>query len=129
LEGVAAILPNREEAELLADMEIASIEDCRTACERIRTRGVENVVITLGEQGICCQSNEGWVHLPPLPVDVVDVTGAGDSFAAGFLFGVAAGEPISRACRLGLAAASLTLQTEHSVSPLLRAERLYELIP
>ncbi|NGQ97431.1 winged helix-turn-helix transcriptional regulator [Brevibacillus sp. SYP-B805] len=128
LEGVRALLPNREEAEILARMKIKTLEDCRTACERIRARGAQSVVVTLGARGVCYAAEDGWEHLPPLPVEVVDVTGAGDSFAAGFLYGVMQGEPIPLACRLGLAAASLTLASEHSVSPRMQAERLYEQI-
>ncbi|MCK9927295.1 PfkB family carbohydrate kinase, partial [Frankia sp. Mgl5] len=51
LDGVDTILPNREEAEILASMEIVTIEDCQEACRRIRERGVKNVIVTLGEQG------------------------------------------------------------------------------
>lgn len=127
LDGVQTILPNREEAEVLAGMKIDSLADCRTACEKIRERGVGSVVVTLGEEGICFASEDGFEHLLPRKVEVVDVTGAGDSFAAGFLYGMAEGESFDRACRLGQAAATLTLQTERSVSPLLQAERLYQM--
>ncbi len=128
LDGVETIMPNREEAEILAGMKIESLDDCRIACEQIRKRGVRSVVVTLGEEGICYATEDGWKHLQPTPVVIVDVTGAGDSFAAGFLYGMAAGEAFDRACKLGLTAANLTLQTERSVSSLLQAERLYQMI-
>ncbi|MFM1651916.1 carbohydrate kinase [Brevibacillus sp. B_LB10_24] len=124
LEGVDTILPNREQAELLAGMEIASLADCRMACEKIRERGVKNVIVTLGESGIFYLTPVGSGHLPPFPTDVADVTGAGDAFDAGFLYGIIHGEELPRACLLGLAASSLTLQTEHSVSPQLRPEQI-----
>lgn len=128
LDGVQTIMPNREEAEVLANMTIESLDDCRIACEQIRKRGANSVVVTLGEEGVCFAEEAGWQHLQPPSVEIVDVTGAGDSFAAGFLYGIAAGETFDRACKLGLAAANLTLQTERSVSPLLQAERLYQMI-
>lgn len=124
LDGVEAILPNREEAELLADMAIGSLEECAEACRKIRERGVKRVIVTMGEQGIYYQSENESEHLTPFPTDVVDVTGAGDAFASGLLYGVVNGESFGRACRLGLAASALTLQTEQSVSPLLKAEQL-----
>jgi sugar/nucleoside kinase (ribokinase family) len=42
------------------------------------------------------------------PVDVVDTTGAGDSFDAGFLAGYLAGEPVPRCVAMGVAAGSLS---------------------
>jgi pseudouridine kinase len=128
LDGVDAILPNREEAELLAGMPIASVEECAEACRRIRERGVKRVVVTMGEQGVYYQSAEQAEHLAPYPTDVVDVTGAGDAFASGLLYGIVNGESFGQACRLGLAASALTLQTEQSVSPLLQPEQLAQTV-
>ena len=45
---------------------------------------------------------------PVVPVDVVDTTGAGDSFDAGFLYGVLAGWPLRDALDLGVACGSLS---------------------
>jgi pseudouridine kinase len=128
LDGVEAILPNREEAELLAGMRIESLTDCAEACEKIRHRGVKHVIVTLGEQGVYYSSADTSEHLPPYSAEVVDVTGAGDAFASGLLYGIVHEEPFPQACRLGLAAAALTLQTELSVSPLLQPEQLYTFI-
>ncbi|MFC4766164.1 PfkB family carbohydrate kinase [Effusibacillus consociatus] len=124
LEGIDTILPNREEAELLAGMEIHSLSDCKEACGKIRKRGVNNVVVTLGKQGIFCSTPEESEYLPAFKTEVVDVTGAGDAFASGVLYGVIRGESLLHACKIGLAAAALTLQTEHSVSPLLKPDQL-----
>jgi sugar/nucleoside kinase (ribokinase family) len=47
------------------------------------------------------------VAVPADPVDhVVDTTGAGDLFAAGFLFGLARDLPLETCCRLGTLAAA-----------------------
>ncbi|KQL43546.1 sugar kinase [Brevibacillus choshinensis] len=124
LDGVEAILPNREEAELLAEMSIGSIEECAEACRKIRERGVKHVIVTMGEQGVYYQSEDVSKHFTPYPTDVVDVTGAGDAFASGLLYGFVNGESFERACQLGLAASALTLKTEQSVSPLLKPEQL-----
>lgn len=128
LDGVEAILPNREEAELLAGMEIHSLEDCERASAIIRERGVKHVIVTMGEQGIYCQSEEMSEHVLPYPTEVVDVTGAGDAFVAGLLYGVVNGEPFPKALRLGLAASALALQTEQSVAAALKPEQLEEIV-
>ncbi|MGW9129044.1 PfkB family carbohydrate kinase, partial [Paenibacillus chitinolyticus] len=115
---------NREEAELLSGMTISSIEECAEACAKIRERGVKHVIVTMGEQGIYYQSENVSEHLTPYPTEVVDVTGAGDAFVSGLLYGIVNGESFEKACRLGLAASALTLQTEQSVSPSLKADQL-----
>ncbi|GAA4716587.1 carbohydrate kinase [Brevibacillus fulvus] len=128
LDGVEAILPNREEAELLADMPIGSMRECAEACRSIRARGVKNVIVTLGEEGIFYDGEAGTGQLQPFRTEIVDVTGAGDAFAAGFLFGICSGEAFVKACQLGLAASALTLQTESSVSAKLQPEQLYAMV-
>lgn len=125
LDGVEVILPNLEEAEWLSGRAIESISDCEDACRLIMERGVKHVVVTLGAEGVLCASEAGTEHLPPIRTEIVEVTGAGDSFAAGFLYGMVNGESIHQSCRLGLAAAALALQTEQSVSPLLSPDHLY----
>jgi pseudouridine kinase len=128
LDGIEAILPNREEAELLAGMEIHTLEDCERACQVIRERGVKHVIVTMGEQGVYYQSEEMSEHLVPYPTEVVDVTGAGDAFVSGMLFGIVNGETFPKSLRLGLAASAVTLQTEQSVAVGLKPEQLEEII-
>jgi len=64
-------------------------------------------VLTRSEKG-CVVVNSGEVHASPAhPVPkVVDVTGAGDLFAAGFLHAFTKGKPLADAARLGSAAAA-----------------------
>lgn len=45
------------------------------------------VVIKLGEDGALCQTGGKQYHSPAFPANVLDSTGAGDCFAAGFLYG------------------------------------------
>lgn len=128
LVGIEAILPNRDEAETMSGMQITTIADCREACAAIRARGARNVIITLGAQGIYCSTPDGDAHIPAMMVDVVDVTGAGDAFAAGLLYGISQGKNIEDACRLGVAASALTLQTVYSVWPDLSVDQLNRLV-
>jgi pseudouridine kinase len=129
LEGINTILPNRLEAEWLAQMPIKSLADCREAAKRILERGVENVVVTLGDQGVLYASKGDMGHLIPLKdIEVVDVSGVGDAFAAGFLYGMIHEGNILRACQLGMASATLTVQTTESVSPLLQPKEIYSLV-
>lgn len=64
-------------------------------------------VVTLGESGAVIVTPDEEVRVPAERVDgVVDTTGAGDQFAAGFLAGLVRGLPLSECGRLGTVAAA-----------------------
>jgi sugar/nucleoside kinase (ribokinase family) len=59
------------------------------------------VVCTRSEQGVSiCQADARW-DVPVVPVIPVDATGAGDQFAAGFLYGVAQGLDLETCGKIG----------------------------
>lgn len=78
----------------------------------------ERIVITQGEKGAIDYSASGQEHQPAVPTQVVDATGAGDAFLAGYLAAMAQGKK-SAADRLNLGArwAAATIATESSVPP------------
>ena len=58
-------------------------------------------VVTLGAEG-CLIGHRGTVTaVPPFPANVIDTTGAGDYFAAGFLYGYLRDNPLERCGRIG----------------------------
>jgi sugar/nucleoside kinase (ribokinase family) len=68
-------------------------------------------VVTRSEQGCCIVSRDGTRRVAAFPIErLVDATGAGDLFAAGFLFGLARGVDLSTAARLGALAAAEVIQ-------------------
>jgi sugar/nucleoside kinase (ribokinase family) len=71
---------------------------------------VPTVVAKLGSEGAAVQQGSRLVHQPVLPVTVVDTTGAGDSFDAGFVYGHLAGWSLERT--LGMAIACGTSSTQ-----------------
>jgi sugar/nucleoside kinase (ribokinase family) len=69
------------------------------------------VVLTTGADGGVLLDDEGVHRFPALPVPVVDTTGCGDGFSAGYLYALSLGWPPREACRLGTACASMVAQT------------------
>ena len=65
------------------------------------------VVVTRSEKGSVIVKGADTIEVPAHPVkSVVDVTGAGDLYAAGFLFGHTSGKPLAHCARLGSLAAA-----------------------
>lgn len=76
----------------------------------ILTEQTPLVVAKLGPQGAIARCGQALFQAEALPVSVVETTGAGDSFDAGFIYGYLAGWDIERALRLGCVCGSLSTQ-------------------
>src|SRR6202051_1724483 len=84
--------------------------DFDTALKQMRA-DVNLGVVTRSEKGCVVASSEGLPAVPAFPIDrMVDTTGAGDLFAAGFLFGLVRGASFEAAGRLGALAAAEVIQ-------------------
>ena len=68
-----------------------------------RDMGIKNVVIKAGPEGCYVSGGEGEYSLPAVPVpNVVDTTGAGDNFVAGFISGILQNASLRDCADLGL---------------------------
>ena len=68
---------------------------------------VSTLIVTRGAAGALGIERGNRVEIAAAPVEkVVDATGAGDLFAAGFLYGLTSGQPLDRCARLGALAAA-----------------------
>jgi sugar/nucleoside kinase (ribokinase family) len=101
LKRVDVFLPN--ETELLAITREDSIE---AGLDRLVH--IPIVVVKLGARGAAARQGSKIVQAESLPVSVVDTTGAGDSFDAGFVYSYLAGWDVPRALRLATVCGSLS---------------------
>jgi sugar/nucleoside kinase (ribokinase family) len=96
------LLPNDDQVLGLSGR-VDLIEGCRALVER----GIGCVAATAGADGAVIVDRGGVERVPAFAVDVVDTTGCGDAFSAGFLRGLALGRDHRSAAILGCAAAAL----------------------
>lgn len=121
------VCPNAAETTSLCGLPIPA-HDRQTAIEaahRLLLLGVPNVIVTLGDQGLTYADINSRGHISAVRTRVLDSTGAGDALTAGVVFGLLNDVPLDEAMRLGVTAASLTLQSRETVSPELTPDMLY----
>ncbi len=103
------LIPNETEASLLAGLDVVDLETARHAVEILLARGVKNVLLTLGEQGVM-YSDAGTIrHEPARRVQAVDTTAAGDTFIGSFAVALGEGRSLRDAVRFAQNAAALAV--------------------
>jgi sugar/nucleoside kinase (ribokinase family) len=112
LEWIAAALPHLD--YLLPNDEqvlgFTGAGDLVAGCRALVERGVGCVAATCGADGVVIVDAESVERVPAFAIDVVDTTGCGDAFSAGFLRGLSLGRGRGEAAALGCAAAALVAQ-------------------
>jgi sugar/nucleoside kinase (ribokinase family) len=99
---VDLFLPNETELRGITGMDSAEEGLTRLAAR------VPTVAVKLGARGAMAQCGAERVLAPSFAVEVVDTTGAGDSFDAGFVYGQLAGWDLARSLRLGVVCGALS---------------------
>ncbi|TDC55910.1 sugar kinase [Actinomadura sp. KC345] len=112
LDGAAAFLPhvdhflpNEEQAAAMTGE-----SDPEKAAAALLGRGPATVVVTLGSEGSLVATAKGVQRLPVVPVEVVDTTGCGDAYCAGFITGLVQERDVLESARWGTAAAATVAQ-------------------
>lgn len=90
------------------------------ALEWLRSGRLKQLVLKQGANGGWLRGAEGWRRWQPKAEQVLDSTGAGDSFAAGFLAGLLAGEAMQRCVERGIVTSSFAI-ADWGAGGLLRA--------
>jgi len=115
---VFTITPNVDELAALVGHPVADAPvELVTAAGELHRRGVEYVWVSRGPAGSLLIGRNEVVEIPADPVEVVDVTGAGDALTAGYVHALLSGEPAATAARWGHLAAALTLASPQTVRP------------
>jgi pseudouridine kinase len=119
------VTPNELEAEALTGITVHDVASATAAAQRLVASGVQIALVTLAHEGLVYATADEVGHIPAVPVDIVDPTGAGDALAAAVIYGLTNDIPLSESIKLGQVAATLTLQSSETVAPELSLEYIY----
>jgi ribokinase len=90
------LLPNALELKLLT-----GLTDYKKGAEAILKRGAKIIAVKLGSKGCYVTNGKESFMIEAFKVKVVDTTGAGDAFDAGFLYGLLSGKSLRECGRIG----------------------------
>ncbi len=128
IDNLYLIAPNASETAALCSLDEPATEreSAIGAAQQLVNMGAAIAVVTLGERGLAYADSSGGGYIRAIHTEVVDASGAGDAFSGAVIFGILNDVPIDEAMRLGVTAASLTLESEDTVLQSLSQELLYD---
>jgi ribokinase len=109
LQRVSILTPNETEAELLTGIKVEDDATAAKAAAVLRARGVQTVILTLGQRGAFVANGKVAQRLPGFRVKALDTTAAGDVFNGALAVALAEDQPLNRAVRFANAAAAISV--------------------
>ena len=107
LDRTDILLINESELRLLCNNNESSLKELAIG---FLDMGIETVVIKQGSKGVFAMNNNETCEVESYKCDVVDTTGAGDSFNSGFLYSYLKGYDLEKSCQIGNWVASKAIE-------------------
>ena len=106
------LTPNETEASLLTGIEVVDSQLAEKAAKHLLKMGVQNVIVTLGENGSLLCNENGVRHFKAFNAKAVDTTAAGDVFNGTLAVAITNGKTLKEAINFAAAAAALSVTRE-----------------
>lgn len=105
------LVVNETEASFMSGTEVSSVDEAHSCAAGLHERVKGQVIITLGEKGAVLTQDNGTQHFPAVFCpDVVDTTGAGDSFIGGLAYCIVNGFSLADAIPFAAEISSCSIQ-------------------
>lgn len=123
------LTPNESEAAALTGVAVEDLRGAERAADALLARGVRNVALTMGANGVFLKSRDVTAHVPAIRAGaVVETTGAGDAFNGGFAVALAEGRDFSGAARFACAVAGISVTRRGTAPSMPRREEVEALL-
>jgi ribokinase len=124
LELADILTPNESEAGILAGYDPGCQFEPEQVAHELIAKGVKQVVMTLGEEGVVIVSAHKTTRVGAIAVSAVDTVGAGDAFNAGLAVALGWGAPLEPAVRFATVTGGLSVTKEGVIPALPRREEV-----
>lgn len=122
------ITPNEVEASQLVGFTVDGVTTAKQAASFLHQMGVENVIITLGNQGSLCSDGQESFWVKPITVSVVDTVAAGDAFNGALAVALASGKTLREAVQWATVGGALAVTKTGAQSSLPNKESFQQLL-
>ena len=117
LQGIHTLIANLDEIAAISGMTTDTDVNVQRACMALKGRGCSTIVVTMGKEGVIwLDANGTFERMAADPIEVIDVTGAGDAFVAGFAYATYHAASVRQACHFASHLSRLALATKETVS-------------
>lgn len=106
---VDCLVVNESEASFYAGENVSNVEDAKNVAKKLHEMIGDLLIITLGGKGSLIYDGSEYLVIPPQKVEVVETTGAGDSYIGAFAYGIIKGMSYSEAGTFSSKVSSLTI--------------------
>ena len=110
IKTIDILIPNEYELERISKVKVTDQDSILKASKVLLSKGVEKLIVTLGSQGVLYIDKDSHKFYKANKVEVIDTTGAGDSFIGGFVASYVEDGNIEAAIELGQTVAALCIQ-------------------
>ncbi len=124
IKNIDILVPNEYELERISKVKVTDQQSILRASQILLRKGVKKLIVTLGSQGVLYIDQKRHKFYEAYKVNVIDTTGAGDSFIGGFVSSYVEDENIERAIDTGQKVAALAIQKVGAQSSLPTLEDL-----
>lgn len=85
------IKPNEHELSIISGKELTSLSELLRECDKLARNGIEQVLLTVGEQGLFLVTKDNTIRAVPPKIEAVNTVGAGDTALAGYIYAYLSG--------------------------------------
>lgn len=103
------LTPNETECGILTGAEVTDAASAERAAEQLLTKGVQNVIVTLGSKGALYKSAAGTELIPAYSVRAVDTTAAGDTYNGALCVALSEGRDMRAAVEFATRASAISV--------------------
>lgn len=128
IHNIHTLKPNIIEAEILSNMKIIKRKDLEKATDIILKKGIQRLFVSLGAKGVYYTDGTIKGIILPIPTEIINTTGAGDSFIAAVVWAYLKGFDLEKSAKAGLAASNICVRSNQTVSKDMSAENIQNIM-